>query len=84
MPSMEDTKPPDLATTLALFAYRLGEIEKKLDSVIISQLSEHTAAIQELKIEQGRLAERMTIWNYALAAYSTLAGIVAGVFGKQP
>lgn len=84
MPSSEETKPPDLATTLALFAYRLGEIEKILNGVIVTQLAAHATDIQELKTEQARLQERMTIWNYALAAWSTLTGVLAGIFGKQP
>ena len=75
-------------------ATQLALISQKLDSLndyLRQQIADHEERIRSLERNLGTtntnmaaLAERLTVWQFVQGAYSSVAGIVAGVIGRLP
>lgn len=87
----KQTNSPADGWTLVL--YRLSEIERKLDRQLIDErewrrdydkrLAELTDKQNATDIAVGRLSERLAISQVFQAIFTTVAGVVAGLFGRQ-
>ena len=76
-----------------LVLYRLSEIERKLDRQIVDEREkwrEYDKRMEEMSARQtatdiavGRLSERLAISQVFQAIFTTVAGVVAGLFGRQ-
>lgn len=76
-----------------LVLYRLSEIERKLDRQMTDErewrrdydkrLAEMTDKQNATDIAVGRLSERLAISQVFQAVFTTVAGVVAGLFGRQ-
>lgn len=76
-----------------LVLYRLSEIERKLDRQLVDEhewrrdydarLAEFGAKQNATDIAVGRLSERLAISQVFQAIFTTVAGVVAGLFGRQ-
>lgn len=87
----KQTNSPADGWTLVL--YRLSEIERKLDRQLTDErewrrdydkrLAELTDKQNATDIAVGRLSERLAISQVFQAIFTTVAGVVAGLFGRQ-
>lgn len=86
-------QPNSPADGWTLVLYRLSEIERKLDRQLIDErewhrdydkrLGELTDKQNATDIAVGRLSERLAISQVFQAVFTTVAGVVAGLFGRQ-
>lgn len=87
----KQTNSPADGWTLVL--YRLSEIERKLDRQLTDErewrrdydkrLEEMAAKQNATDVAVGRLSERLAISQVFQAIFTTVAGVVAGLFGRQ-
>lgn len=87
----KQTNSPSDGWTLVL--YRLSEIERKLDRQLVDEREwrrDYDKRLEEMANKQnatdvavGRLSERLAISQVFQAIFTTVAGVVAGLFGRQ-
>jgi hypothetical protein len=65
----------------------LAELNRNLVALTMEvrkQNDEYDERIRRLEQEVTRLSERMTLWQAAQAAYTTIAGLIASLLGRIP
>ena len=86
----ESTRPGGVPTDgsgLNLILYRLDQIERKLDKQARDDgewKERYEARLSALELGHARINERLTLWNAVQTVYTTIAGIIAGLFGRAP
>jgi hypothetical protein len=65
---------------LMLLVYKIDELTHEVRRIN----EDHEKRLREIEENVTRLSERLTIWQVGQAAYSSIAAVIAGFFGRMP